>query len=326
MFFNLSTQQAFLCHPSRETVFVIAHLGNFVLFQKMLQHNFVCRGELHQADKHADWDTTGHRFIPEEKVEQDQIIMAAQRYLRLQGTRTSCRVKPVTVSSWAGNSQQTTALIKCTLFPAAEKLLKLLEVPYLLLVIINWALYAEDQWKNCASVKCPEALETENVTAFKVLQRLWGPCHCMNSTYFWSLAFCSKENKAELSLSPVSKGLAKGKHHAEYRSKSLGDTNCVIAFCIKIKGHLCLSLACTDHVGTLRYPKRVPSYSRANVSVSVVSTFPDHTAVPTPWLPVWLHSRTSKLQALQEQLTHGYGFSSRQSGSPHHHSNCMLLH
>lgn len=253
--------------------------------------------------------------------------MAAQRYLRLQGTWTSCRVKPVTVSSWAGNSQQTTALIKCTLFPAAEKLLKILEVPYLLLVITNRALYAEDQWKNCASVKCPEALETEDVTAFKVLQRLWGPCHCMNSTYFWSLAFCSKENKAELSLSPVSKGGAWQKESImqSTRATSLGDTNCVIAFFLKIKGHLCLSPACVDHVGTLRYPKRVPSSSRANVSVSVGSTFSDP-AVPTPWLPVWLYSRASKLQALQEKLTSGYGFSLRQSGSPHHHSNCKLLH
>lgn len=172
MFFNLSTEQTFLCHPSRETIFVIAYLSNFVLFQNMLRQNFMCHGELHQADKPADWDTTGHRFIPEEKVEQDKILMAAQRYPRLQGTRTSCRVKPVTINSWVGNSQQTTALIKCTLFPATEKLLKLLEVPCLLLVITNWALYGEDQWKICASVKCPEALETEDVTAFEVFQRL----------------------------------------------------------------------------------------------------------------------------------------------------------
>lgn len=44
MFFNLSTEQAFLCHPSRETVFAIAHLGNFVLFQNMLQQTLCAVG------------------------------------------------------------------------------------------------------------------------------------------------------------------------------------------------------------------------------------------------------------------------------------------
>lgn len=50
-------------------------------------------------------------------------------------------------------------LIKFTLFLATHKSLKLLEVLYLLLLITNGALYAEDQYEYCVSVKFHEALE-----------------------------------------------------------------------------------------------------------------------------------------------------------------------
>lgn len=145
-----------------------------------------------------------------------------------------------------GNSQQTTALIKCTLFPASENLLKLLEVPYLLLLITNGALYAEDQWKNCASVKCPEALETEDVTAsqhsryfrdFEDLVTAWIPPN------FEVLPFAVKRIRQNY---PYLLSLKAGAWQKESIMQNtwatrLGDMNCVIAFFIKIKGHLCLS-------------------------------------------------------------------------------------
>lgn len=85
------------------------------------------------------------RFISAEKV--DKIAKATFRCLRLLRLGTSSMVKPDTINSWVGNSQQIMVLIKFTLFLASDKSLKLLEVLYLVMVITNWALCAEDHCK-----------------------------------------------------------------------------------------------------------------------------------------------------------------------------------
>lgn len=157
------------------------------------------------------------RFISEEKVERDKIAMAMFRYLRLQRLWTSGKVKPDAINNWVGNSQQIMVLIKVTLFLATDKLLKLLEVLYLLTVITNWALYAEDQCQHRVSVKSPKALETDSVPTSKVFWRLWGSCQRVNSTYS-----CLLQSREELRSPLIScvggRNLVKWKQHTLYIS------------------------------------------------------------------------------------------------------------
>lgn len=92
----------------------------------------------------------------------------------------------------------------------------------------------------------------------------------------------------------------------------LGDTNCLIDFFIMIKGHLCLSPPCTEHVETQRHPK-TSSIATAE-PMSLCKWYP-RSLIIQPFLHFGFQSgctpEPENFRHCKKQLTRGYGFSLR---------------